>query len=99
MNELKKLPFGTLLRATRLCWEHVPQRCMFMRTSDDGPDCFLVELIPDTRTDLLKPGPSGRKYRIVEDAEAVIALSPVLRAIKRLKKPLQLKLDDNGELA
>lgn len=64
-----------------------------MRVTDQG-DNFLVEIRPNDVKQL--KGGSGVEHRVVDDAEALIRLSPVLRTIKKVHKPFDLLLDDVG---
>jgi hypothetical protein len=92
-NRGQKVPFGTMLRAARLRFVYVDRWNAFMRTTDHG-DKFLVELRPNDVKQL--KGGEGVKHRVVDDAESLIRLSPVLSAIEEIDRAFDLILDDCG---
>jgi hypothetical protein len=91
-----KLPFGTMLRAARLRFEYVDRLDCFIRISDKGAH-FLVELRPNN-VRLLNDGGKGKLYRNLSDPEKVIAMSPVLMKISAVNEPVDLLLDNSGEI-
>lgn len=91
--------FGMFIRARRLCYCWIESRGYYMRCREiEGG--FLIELAPPVTSEL-KDSTKGKKqlYRMIdtpEQAKRIISASPVLSAIKAVKKHFQITLDEYG---
>lgn len=90
-------PFGVVLRAFRLRWSYSEIRKCFIRVQDRPGDCWQVEIVPPELKYLTK---GAGEYRLIEmrQADRLFDLSPAMRMIRRVKHPIQMLLNDSGEL-
>jgi hypothetical protein len=95
---------GRTIRACRLGWYVADGMHAWMRVSDGKHGCIVVDLAP---LDNIPPAHGiGKEYRCIGSGSGgshvdseLIALSPVLSAIKRVKRQLRLVLTEHGHMA
>lgn len=89
-------PFGTMLRAWRLRYSFCPSRNCFIRVQDRSHG-FCVEIVPP----VLKLLANGKgEYRVIPmgQGDELFDLSPAMRMIRKVKRPIELFLDDSGQM-
>lgn len=87
--------FGVYLRAMHLRYFYVPSRNCFIRIQDRPGSGWDVEIVPPKLACLTM---KGGDFLILESVEQLFRLSPALRIIRRVHKPLTFILNDAGEL-
>lgn len=89
--------FGSYIRAVRLGYRYVERLRAFVRMSGDGP--FLVEAVRDVKDMRPLKGKFHRAWWEGPKAEDhVFELSPALARLRPEDVPVQLILDDAGEV-
>jgi hypothetical protein len=92
------MTFGTAIKAYRLGFAYWPGFQAYPRISGSGPS-YAVDLAPPGQLPSGAPGDTHAVWW--EDpakAHDLIQSSPVLRSLKRVKRPLRLCLDEDGWL-
>ena len=85
--------FGTMLRARRLGWEYSKQHGFFIRMSTIG-DLSYIELAPEN--EIPKNKTPGGWHRCWWDDPSILDLIPWLRFVKKVKKYIEIEVDDHG---
>lgn len=92
---------GTMIRSRRLGWGHVPAHGCFLRASDAGaPDRFRIELCPPDAIPArgTKGGTHYRAWWEGDGGDALLALLPWLRNVRRVKKYISVIVDESGAI-
>ena len=88
--------FGTILRAYRQRYAWAVMHGCFVRIKDVPADTWLVEVAPLEIRFLAK---GEGEYRVLDNADAVMDASPILRAVWNPKGQHEFVLDEKGEIA
>lgn len=88
--------FGQVIRGYRFGFHWVSELQAFMRIDAQPGPPYRVDLVPEDKLPKSKKIGSGEHKVFWESGEDYLAMSSRLRQIKRVKQPVTLWLDDEG---
>jgi hypothetical protein len=86
--------FGSRIRAYRLGYAWSNRHGAFIRIATDGPK-NIIELAPASG---VPKKTAVKEYRVWWEQPQMLDMIPWLRGVRRIKKPVRVEVDDNGEI-